>query len=81
MKKLLIYLEEERHEDLKRLAQRHKTTMASLIRQALESTFEDELDAMRGERRLEEHLRDPAGSISLDDLLEEMGIVLPGRTR
>jgi hypothetical protein len=79
MAKLLVYLDEERHKDLKRLAQRHNTSMADLIRSAMEDTFEDDLDAMRAERRLEEHLADPSGSISLDDYLKERGIVLPGR--
>ena len=79
MKKMLVYIDEERHEDLKRLAHHHKTSMADLVRFAIEETFEDDLDAMRGQRRLEEHLADPSGSISLDDFLKERGIVLPGR--
>ena len=79
MKKLLVYLDEDRHEDLKMLAHRQNTTMADLIRHALEEVFEDDLDAMRGQRRLEEHLADPSGSISLDDYLKERGIVLPDR--
>jgi hypothetical protein len=76
VKKLLVYLDEDRHEDLKMLALRHKATMAALIRYALEETFEDQLDAMRGERVFEEHLRDPSGSISLDDYMKERGIAL-----
>jgi hypothetical protein len=79
MAKLLVYLDEERHKDLKMLAQRHNTSMADLVRFAIEETFEDDLDAMRGQRRLEEHLADPSGSISLDDYLKERGIVLPRR--
>ena len=79
MKKMLVYIDEERHEDLKRLALRHNTSMADLIRYAIEEVFEDDLDAMRGQRRLEEHLADPSGSISLDDYLKERGIVLPSR--
>jgi hypothetical protein len=67
MKKLLVYLDEERHEDLKRLAQRHKATMASLIRQAIEETFEDDLDAMRGERRLEEAVAEPESTMSWEE--------------
>ena len=67
MKKLLVYLDEERHEDLKRLALRQKTTMASLIRSALEMALEDDLDAMRGERRLEEAVHDPAGTMSWEE--------------
>jgi hypothetical protein len=80
-KKLLVYLDEDRHEDLKDLAHRHRTTMADLVRYALEKVFEDQLDAMRGQRLLEEHLRDPSGAISLDDYLKEAGIVLPERNR
>jgi hypothetical protein len=80
LKKLLVYLDEERHEDLKMLAQRHNTSMAELIRFAIEEVFEDDLDAMRGQRRFDEHIADPSGSISLDDYLKERGIVLPGRT-
>jgi hypothetical protein len=80
MKKLLVYLDEDRHADLKELAHRHKTTMAGLIRYALEEVFEEQLDRMRGERRLEEHLGDPSESMSLDDYLKEQGIVLQDRT-
>jgi hypothetical protein len=79
MKKLLVYIDEERLEDLRMLAQRHNTSMADLIRFALEEVFEDDLDAMSGQRAFEEHLADPSGSISLDDYLKERGIVLPGR--
>jgi hypothetical protein len=79
MAKLLVYLDDERHADLKELAHRHKTTMADLIRFAMEEAFEDDLDAIRGERRLEEHLRDPAGSMTLDEFLKERGLALPDR--
>jgi hypothetical protein len=75
MKKLLIYLDDDRHEDLKELAHLKKTTMASLVRFAIEETFEDELDAVLGKRRLEEHLNHPESGISFDD----HGIVLPHR--
>ena len=80
MKKLLVYLDEERHEDLKELAHRKKTTMAALIRHAVEEVFEDELDAIAGVRGLEEYLKDPSSAISLDDFLKEQGIALPSRT-
>ena len=79
MKKLLVYLDEDLHEDLKELAHRRKTTMASLVRHALDATFEDELDVIAGERGLNEHLKDPSSTISLDDLLKEMNIELPRR--
>ena len=80
MAKLLVYLDEDFHADLKELALRKKTTMAALVRYALDYTFEDDLDAIAGQRSFEEYLRDPASAISLDDYLKERGIVLPGRS-
>ena len=79
MKKLLVYMDADFHGDLKELAHRKKTTMAALVRYALDATFEDELDVIGGERSLEEYLRDPSTAISLDDFLKEHGIVLPDR--
>jgi hypothetical protein len=67
MKKMLVYIDEERHEDLKRLALRHNTSMADLIRFAIEETFEDDLDLMRVERRLEEAAVDPSGTMSWEE--------------
>ena len=58
MKKLLVYMDEDMHEDLKELAHRRKTTMAELVRCALDVTFEDELDVIAGEHALEEAIRD-----------------------
>jgi hypothetical protein len=79
MAKLLVYLDEDFHGDLKELAHRKKTSMAALVRYALDKTFEDELDVIAGETALEEYLRDPSSGISLDDDLKERGIVLPSR--
>jgi hypothetical protein len=80
MAKLLVYLDEDVHGDLKELAHRKKTTMAALVRYALDHTFEDELDAIAGERSLDEYLQDPSSATSLDEYLKERGIVLPGRS-
>jgi hypothetical protein len=79
MKKLMVYLDEDFHADLKELAHRKKTTMAALVRYAVDKTFEDELDVIAGEMSLEEYLRDPSAAMSLDDYLKERGIVIPGR--
>ena len=67
MKRLLIYLDEERHEDLKELAHRKKTTMAALVRYALDKTFEDELDAIAGEQTLAEAAASPESSSSWEE--------------
>lgn len=67
MKKLLVYLDEDLHEDLKILALRKKTTMAALVRGALDATYEDELDAIGGERILDGAMRDPNSTTSWEE--------------
>jgi len=79
MAKLLVYLYGDSHQDLKELAHRKKTTMAELVRYAIDNTFEDELDAISAQRGWDEYLADPSSAISLDDYLKERGIVLPDR--
>ena len=66
MKRLLVSLDDERYEDLRRLAFEKKAAMADLVRHAIEETFEDELDGMRGRRGLEEHAKDPSGHIATE---------------
>ena len=87
MAKLLVYLDEDFHADLKELALRKKTTMAALVRYALDLTFEDDLDVIAGERALDEALRDPSSTITLDEYIKRRGLEIPdnaaqtGRTR
>ena len=75
MKKLMIYLNEDVHEDLRQLAFRKRTSMAALVRYAVDKTFEDELDVIAGERALEEAARDPSSTMTLDEYLEKRGHV------
>jgi predicted DNA-binding protein len=79
VKKLMIYLGDDLHEDLKALAFRKRTTMAALVRHALDTTFEDELDVIAGERALEEAARDPSSGMTLEEYLEKRGLALPDR--
>jgi predicted DNA-binding protein len=67
MKKLMIYLNEDVHEDLRQLAFRKRTSMAALVRYAVDKTFEDELDVVAGERALEEAARDPGSTMSWEE--------------
>ena len=82
-KKLMVYLDEDRHEDLKELAHRSRTTMAELVRSAIEDAFEDDLDAVRAQRLLEEAATDPEGAVSWQKLKAELRAkregALPGR--
>jgi hypothetical protein len=77
MAKLLVYLDEDFHADLKELAHRKKTTMAALVRYAVDYTFEDELDVIAGERALDEALSDSSSTITLDEYIERRGLEVP----
>src|SRR3972149_5444467 len=79
MKKLMVYLDEDFHEDLKELAHRKKTTMAALVRYALDKTFEDELDDISSARALEEMLARPGEMVTLDEYVERRGFALPSK--
>lgn len=80
-KRLLVSMDEERYEDLRRLAFEKKGSMADLVRYAVEKVFEDQLDGVAIKRGLEEHAKDPSGTISIEELMEQMGIELPSRSR
>ncbi len=73
-KRLLVSMDEERYEDLRRLAFEKKAPMADLVRHAIEELFEDDLDGMRLRRRLEERASDPSGTVTLDEFMESQGI-------
>lgn len=77
MKRLLVSLDDERYEDLRRFAFEKKVSMAELVRYAIEEALEDELDAMAGQRGLEEYLKDPSQAVSIETLMKEYGIELP----
>ena len=72
MKKLMVYLDEDMHEDLRQLAFRKKTAMAALVRYALDKTFEDELDLIAAERALDEAARDPSGTMSWEEFKAQL---------
>ena len=67
MKKLMVYLDDELHEDLRVLAFKKRASMVALVRYALDKVFEDELDAIAGERALGEAIEDPDSSVSWED--------------
>jgi len=79
MKRLLVSFDDERYEDLRRLAFEKKAPMAALVRYALEKTFEDDLDSMTAQRGLEHYMKNPDDYMPIEDVLEELGIELPRR--
>jgi hypothetical protein len=78
-KRLLVSMDDERYEDLRRLAFETKAPMADLVRYAIEKVFEDQLDAMAGQRGLEDYLKNPEDYVPLEDLMKEFGIEVPRR--
>jgi hypothetical protein len=79
MAKLLVYLDEDLHADLKELAHQKKASMAALVRYALDKTFEDELDNISSARALDEMLAHPEESITLDEYIARRGLALPSK--
>jgi hypothetical protein len=79
VKRLLVSMDEERYEDLRRLAFEKKASMADLVRYAIEKVYEDQLDSVAAQRGLEEYLRNPSDVVSIEDLMKEFGIELPRR--
>jgi hypothetical protein len=80
MKKLMVYFDEDMHEDLRELAHRQRTTMAALVRYALDKTFEDDLDQIAAERALEEAAGHPEDVMTLEEYAKERGLALPSRS-
>ena len=79
MKRLLVSMDDERYEDLRRFAFEKKAPMAELVRYAIEKVFEDHLDAIAGQRGLEEYAADPSGTVTIQEYMESRGIELSGR--
>jgi hypothetical protein len=68
MTRILVSMPDDLHDLLRELALRNKTSMSKLILGAIEDAYEDEIDAIAGERALTRHLADSSSSISWDEL-------------
>lgn len=79
MKRLLVSMDEDRYEDLRRFAFEKKVPMAELVRHAIEKTFEDQLDAVAGQRGMEHYLSHPEDYVPFEQILKELDIELPRR--
>ena len=72
MKKTMVHLPEDIHEGLRRLAFEHRTSMAELVRRAVEAAYGETIEDIRdGEAELAEYLKDPSTAISLDDYIAQ----------
>ncbi len=82
MKKTMVYLPEELHEGLRQLAFEHRTSMAELVRRALQAAYGETIEDIRDmEAEIASYLEDPSSSISLDDFIAEQRQGVPGRAK
>ena len=72
MKRILVTMPDELHELFRELALRKKTSVSRLLLSAAEDVYEDDIDAIAGERALAEHLADPSSSIGWEEFKERM---------
>ena len=72
MKKTMIYLPEETHEGLRRLAFEEKTSIAELIRRAVELVYGEDIEDIRDmEEELARYQAEPGSAVELDEYLRQ----------
>ena len=69
MKRTMIYLPEETHQGLRKLAFEGNTSIAELIRKAVEAAYGEDIEDIRDmEQALAEYESHPESFVSLDEL-------------
>lgn len=69
MKRTMIYLPEETHEGLRKIAFEHNTSIAELIRRAVEAAYGEDIEDIRdGEEEFAKYLADPSSAVSWKEL-------------
>jgi len=82
MKKTMVYLPDDLHEGLRRLAFEHRTSMAELIRRAVQAAYGEILEDIRDmEAEIASYREDPSSAISLEDFIAQRKLRVPGRTK
>ena len=72
MKKTMIYLPEETHEGLKRLAFEVRTSVAELIRRAIDVVYGEDIEDLRDmEEELAKYRAHPGSAIELEKYLRQ----------
>jgi predicted DNA-binding protein len=72
MKKTMIYLPEETHEGLKRLAFEARTSIAELIRRAIDQVYQEDLEDIKDmEEELAKYRAAPGSGIELEEYLKQ----------
>jgi len=72
MKKTMIYLPEETHEGLKELAFEARTSIAELVRRAIDIVYGEDLEDIRDmENELVKYRADPGSAVELEEYLRQ----------
>ncbi len=72
MKKTMIYLPEETHEGLKGLAFESRTSIAELIRRAIDIVYGEDIEDIRDmENELAKYRADPGSAVELEEYLRQ----------
>lgn len=65
----MIYLPDQTHQGLRKIAFEHKTSIAELIRRAVDRAYGEDIEDIRdGEEELAKYLADPSSAISWNEL-------------
>lgn len=82
MKKMMVYLADDVHEGLRRLAFDHRTSIAELIRRAVDAAYAELLEDIRDmEAEIAGYLDDPSSSVSLDEFIAQRKLRVPARAK
>ncbi|MFA4837610.1 MAG: CopG family transcriptional regulator [Dehalococcoidia bacterium] len=72
MKRTMIYLPEEIHEGLRRMAFESKTSIAELIRQAVDKAYREDLEDIRDmEEALADYKAHPESAIDFEEYVRQ----------
>lgn len=70
MKKTMVYLNEEIHEGLRKLAFENNTSIAGLIRQAIDLVYGEDIEDIKDmEAELARYQAQPGSAVELDEYL------------
>ena len=69
MKRTMIYLPDQTHQGLRKIAFEHNTSIAELIRRAVDRAYGEDIEDIRdGEEEFPKYLADPSSGISWTQL-------------
>jgi len=78
MKKTMIYLPEETHEGLRKLAFEEKTSIAELIRRAVDAVYGEDIEDIKDmEGELARYRAEPGYAMELDEYVRQRKARVP----